>query len=718
MLKIALVSMPFGSISSPSLALTMLKGVVDRSFTGRVTTTIGYLTFDFAELLGLSAYRELSIETGGVEQTGDWFFRQAAFPDASDNTNEYLARFFPAHDARGRTIREAIDCHRSKLDSYLDMLIRQHGLHQADVVGLTTLVLQRSANIALARRLKRIRPDITIVMGGARCSFPAASALVENVSCIDFVFSGPSLVSFHRFVAQCLEKEMDRCRTIPGVFSRASHEAGKEAGGEDDADKMPTGRPAEFGEECDMEVYPELDYDEFMQRYKRFTTTVRRDMLAFLPFTTSEGCWWNRCSFCARNGCNSRFRSMSPEKAVGQFNRLFRYSAPHVVMASDNAIPPTYLRDVFPHLDTPQGMTLQYNVRPNQLAERDFEVISAARANLLFAGIESFSSASLKNMNKGTTAFDNITFLKCCRQYDIGVVWQLIMGMPGEGADIYEKYIHDFPRLHHLQAPYDHLPVILTKGSQLYEEAIHRNADLRPVDSYEMIYPFPRQSIRSLAFCFKDHTRNAEYVAVRDRYWALVEEQVYAWRMRWARGQYGMYSEQQGRKAAAPLLVFVPGSDGVVVYDSRQDTPVERPLSSLQVRILESLSTAKRASDLVEEIGLSADVDIDGEMETLLEWGLVFEEDGTYLSLVIGSHASWDQMTTRELVFSLQALDLQLWTEEGRLKYKAAPGVLTEDLRRELSNRRDAIAARLRESETLSKEAHRVGAAFLGNVIK
>jgi len=716
MLKIDLISMPFGNISSPSLALTMLKGVIERRFQERVTTRINYLTFDFAELVGLSAYRELGIDTPAVEQVGDWFFRQAAFPEAPDNTPEYLSHYFANdREIRARLIRDAVRRHRGNLDSWVDRMIHQYDIHRADVVGLTAFWGQSTASIALARRLKQINPDVITVIGGVRCSSPAASALAENVSCLDFVFSGPAVKSFEEFVGFCLEKKMDRCRAIPGVFSRAGRSAGHDADLKPDANRMSPCRQADFGEESDMDLYPELDYDEFMRRYALFTTAVQRDTLAFLPFTTSEGCWWNRCTFCARNGGTGAYRCMSPEKALRQFERLFQYAAPHVLMAGDNTIPPSYLREVFPRLKTPEGMTIQYHVRPNQLTERDFEVLSAARVNILFAGIESFSTATLKSMCKGTTAFDNVIFLQRCRLYDIAATWQLMMGMPGEGAETYEKYIHGLRRLNHLQAPYDHLPVFLTRGSPLYEEAVQRHTDLQPGDSYGMIYPFSQESLRSLAFYLKESTEKAEYAVVRDRYWGPVEDQVRPWKMRWMR-HHSAYMEQRDQRAPGPLLVFVPQGEGVVVYDSRLDGPVERPLSHLQTRILESLSSPKRISDLAQELGFSTEIDVDKEMESLRHWGLVFEEDGLYLSLVIGSHASWDKMTTRELVFSLQALDLQLWTEDGRLKYKAAPGVLTEALRRELSQRRDAIAARLQEAEILSKETRRLGAAFLGNI--
>jgi len=722
MFKIELIVMPFGSMNSPSLALTLLKAVIDREFGSRVVTEIRYLTLDFAELLGLSAYREMGIDPGGAEeQAGEWFFRHVAFPDAPDNTEEYLARFLPGNDMHARTVKEAIREHRPKLDSYLDIVIRRHKLYEADLVGLTTLVFQRVANIALLRKLKQLKPNLITVMGGPSCDYPAAPTLVENVPWIDFAFSGPSLVTFRQFIGHCLEKRTDACHRIPGVFSRSSlalRGCVDKACPEGEGPARPL---VERGEDYDLELYPELDYREFLRRFVAFCTATRRDSMAFLPFVTSEGCWWNRCMWCSHNYCNGVFRSMSPEKALGQFEQLFRHGSPHMLVSSDNIMPPTYIKKVFAHLRTPQGMNILYDVRTNQLTDDDFEILSRARVNILLAGVEGFSNALLESMCKGTVAFDNIMFLKRLRSYDMGAWWQLLMGMPGDTKGIrkvYEKCVRDYPSFRHLPPPHLQLPVLFMRGSRLWRDPAKYHLDLQPPGSYQAIYPFSKDAIRNLTLYFKDCTENPDYAVARDQYWGPVAEQVRLWRLRWIRHLQGVHAELRHKDADVPLLVFVPKGEGVVVYDSRPNPPVERPLSSLQARLLESLSSPKRVSDLVEELGLPAEVDLQKEMETLVQWGLVFEEEGSYLSLVIGSHTRWDTMTPRELVFSLQALDLQLWAEDGRLKYKAAPGVLTEALRRELSQRRDAIAARLRESEDLSRDVIRGAKAWMGTMIE
>src|SRR5437660_4112419 len=53
-------------------------------------------------------------------------------------------------------------------------------------------------------------------------------------------------------------------------------------------------------------------------------------------------------------------------------------------------------------------------------------------------------------------------------------------------------------------------------------------------------------------------------------------------------------------------------------------------------------------------------------------------------------------MTTLELLSHLRSRNVKLWVEGQRLRYSAARGVMTEDLRSELSARKDEVLTFLR----------------------
>jgi magnesium-protoporphyrin IX monomethyl ester (oxidative) cyclase len=134
--RICLVNMPFASPEAPSIALTQLKAVLDERFADRATVEIHYLHLDFLEFAGdLDRYQEFTSGHGRLAGTADWFFRQAAFPDAPDNTEDYLARFyFDRSDPGIVAMRDFLVEKRPRLPEFLDALIKRHRLDESAVV--------------------------------------------------------------------------------------------------------------------------------------------------------------------------------------------------------------------------------------------------------------------------------------------------------------------------------------------------------------------------------------------------------------------------------------------------------------------------------------------------------------------------------------------------------------------------------------------------------
>jgi hypothetical protein len=197
----------------------------------------------------------------------------------------------------------------------------------------------------------------------------------------------------------------------------------------------------------------------------------------------------------------------------------------------------------------------------------------------------------------------------------------------------------------------------------------------------------------------------------RDAYWDRIKENVNAWQERWMRGFLASVSGDSHLQGM-PKLVFVPDDDQAVVYDSRFDEPVKRQLSDTQARILEYLSSPRDMSSIHEEVGSPRDYDVLAALKQLTDWGLLFQEDSMALSLVEGSHAHWETMTAREMLSSLEVLNLKLWIENGKIKFRAAPEVLTDVLRQELAKRRSEILRILPEIETLEERRFQVMATI------
>jgi hypothetical protein len=125
------------------------------------------------------------------------------------------------------------------------------------------------------------------------------------------------------------------------------------------------------------------------------------------------------------------YRAMSADRALKQFDSLFEF-APKVsrMDAVDNILPKSYLHEVLPFVNTPDNVSLFYEVKAD-LSESDVQTLAKARVKIIQPGIESLATSTLKLMKKGTSAFRNLCLLKFCAMYDIEPAWNLLIGFPG-----------------------------------------------------------------------------------------------------------------------------------------------------------------------------------------------------------------------------------------------------------------------------------------------
>jgi hypothetical protein len=210
MYRIKLINMPFGALRLPSIALTQLKSVIDRRFGDAVSVDVSYLNHDIGRYLGTDTYAFIANSTeANTSGLGDWLFREAAYPNQPDNAGEYFRRYFPQRSGLGRRVREEVLKKRPGLDDLLQQLIEKYRLYDADLVGFTSMFAQNMASFALARKLKELVPEVITAMGGANCEPPMGQQIADYVPQIDFVFAGPALKSFPRFVEACLSYDLE-----------------------------------------------------------------------------------------------------------------------------------------------------------------------------------------------------------------------------------------------------------------------------------------------------------------------------------------------------------------------------------------------------------------------------------------------------------------------------------------------------------------------------
>lgn len=623
MYKIVLINMPFAVLHIPSIALTQLKSIVEQELSDSVSVDLLYLNQDFATFMGLDAYLAVSkSHKSEVTGLGDWLFRQLAFPELTDNSEEYFRRYFPERDKVTETQKRVILDRWSHAEHFMDELIDKYQLAEKNLVGFTSMFSQNLACFAMARKLKERNPELITVMGGANCEWPMGREIAQHVKQVDYVFSGPALKSFPQFLRSCLDQNMEACGTIKGVIARAKTNGASGRGlpvlGE-------TPKPI-LGDELPIDVDIKLDYEPFIENLKdRFPNGAVEPTLLF---ETSRGCWWGErahCTFCGLNGLTMNYRAMNSDKAINLFQSLFKYSSTvRRLEAVDNIMPKNYPKEVISSLQTPQEMSIFYEVKAD-LKEEEMKVLSEGRVLEIQPGIEALATSTLKLMKKGTSAFQNLQFLKNCLVYGIFPQWNLLVGFPGEEEEIYKKYVVDLPRLTHLPPPSGVFPVRFDRFSPYFVQAEQYGLDLRALDYYSLIYPFDEQTLANLAYYFDDRNVNAPYRVKMTKWIDQMRTRVEYWKSRWS----------PDSKQVKPKLYMKGGPDSTVVYDSRSMKVIEHQVGPIGKRVLECLSTPKGTGGVAEALKDIPNVDAEREIALLQYRGLVFQEGPRFLSLVL-----------------------------------------------------------------------------------
>ena len=617
--RITLITMPVVAVACPSIGLTQLKDVVKRAHGERVDVRLLYLQHDFA------LYMEQGQRVGGPGAEtgiyevfcgnqqhntglGDWFFRQVAFPEQPDNSREYFSRYYPGRSAEVERFKAALLERRRGLADFLDEAIARHRILESDVVGFSTMFQQNVASIAMARRLKRARPDLTIVMGGANCEPPMGLELIRGVDAIDHVFSGPALRSFPEWVGRRLDGDAAGQAAIKGVLSRST---------------LAQGELEEMGEELPIDTEVGLDYSDFLASLER--SFPGRGEVPAIFFETSRGCWWgerSHCTFCGLNGSTMQYRAMQPDRAVDLIQGLIdRYAdRTNYFFCVDNIMPTNYLKEVLPRIRLPQDSLIFYEVKAN-LGDEDVQALAAAGVRKIQPGIESLASSTLRLMKKGSTAFVNLRLLKSCVRHRVRPQWNLLVGFPGEGGDVYEKYVRDLWRLTHLYPPDGSFPVRFDRYSPYFTRAAEYGLQLRHLDYYGLTYPFDDEALARMAYYFTDLNYRAPYVQVMLEWLGRIREQAATWLAAWNGGQF----------ESAPRLWLERRDGGGRVHDSRSGRMVEHALGEGQVRLLERLELPLTLSAMREAHGPTLDADL----AALDELGLVWTEGDRSLSLVL-----------------------------------------------------------------------------------
>ena len=169
----------------------------------------------------------------------------------------------------------------------------------------------------------------------------------------------------------------------------------------------------------------------YKPNYNSFPT---RDYFApgpILPYSSSSGCYWNRCSFCPERAEGNPYIAIPAEEVILDLLHLVDKQKPVLIHLLDNAISPSLMKAISEH---PPGVPWYGFTRiTHHLTDLNFCLaLKQSGCVMLKLGLESGDQSVLDNLQKGIDLAEASSALKNLKEVGIATYVYLLFGTPPE----------------------------------------------------------------------------------------------------------------------------------------------------------------------------------------------------------------------------------------------------------------------------------------------
>lgn len=282
---------------------------------------------------------------------------------------------------------------------------RLHILKEADFVGISIKTGTLANTIKIAKKAKKINPEIKLIAGGVHISIDGLHFMQKN-KLFDYAFSG-----------EC-EKELPklakgkRPSEINNLYYRTNN-------------KVKFSKKVGFIESLDKLPFPS---------FKEFDSI--KDKINFYPLTTSRGCPF-QCIYCSVPAVIGRkWRARNVEDLIKELeNAKKEYSIRGFEILDDNFTLDMNRAKRFCKLLIKEKLNLKWccsnGLRADKLNEELIILMKQAGCFSISLGIESGHPEVFRNINKGESLEQITDIIKLLKKHKIETFGYFIIGLPG-----------------------------------------------------------------------------------------------------------------------------------------------------------------------------------------------------------------------------------------------------------------------------------------------
>jgi ribosomal peptide maturation radical SAM protein 1 len=434
--RVLLLSMPWAPLDVPSHGLGILKARLREE---AIPCTVSHLNIFLLKALKPESYEHVC----KLFAVNDFLFTDVLDPEVTSEQLDVLRGLPPVDPSvePQKIVDHMLRIRDEAVPQYLADCLDVIDRSDATMVGFTCMYDQTIASAALAKLIKQRYPEKLLVFGGYAVEKPTGLQMLWSFPFIDVVLFGEG----EDRIASLAEASVEpgKLETIPGIAFR---------------DASGSIRDTQIGSlKVDLDRSPVPDYDDFFRDIDRLKLEDQVEVQnVSLPVESARGCWWGQlhhCVFCGIDDETMQFRCKSPERVLHLLSTLRERHGDKYFQFTDYIMPRLYFKTLFRELSELSEKYLLHWETKSNLKEEEVRILKAAGVRSLQPGIESFSTSVLRKMDKGVTGIQNVLTLKLLMEYDIGVVYNILFGFPGDEPDEYLEMCEKIPLLYHLYPP-------------------------------------------------------------------------------------------------------------------------------------------------------------------------------------------------------------------------------------------------------------------------
>jgi len=298
----------------------------------------------------------------------------------------------------------------------------------ADIIGITAMTPTINSAIRIARGIKQINPDSTIILGGPHATI-LPEDILNNVPEVDIIVRGEGEETIVE-LCNALENN-NSIENIHGISYR-----------NDGAIKNTPSRP----QIMDLDTLPFLAYHLLpLDKYKLHPPHGRA--YPFMAMLTSRGCPF-KCIFCSKSVFGSTYRGQSPERIVDEIVYLKeRFGIKEIAFYDDVlTLKQKRVMQLVKKLEE-RNLDIPWTceARVNLVTEELLRAMKKAGCYMIAYGIESGNQMILNNLRKNITIEQIKSATEATRKAGVQSVGYFMFGSPGETPETIRQTI-DFAR--------------------------------------------------------------------------------------------------------------------------------------------------------------------------------------------------------------------------------------------------------------------------------